>query len=174
MAWVRLDDGFPQHPKIAGLSDAAFRAHVTALCYCGRFWTDGQLTVAIASAIVKSKHVLSQLLSAGVWSETPEGYEIHDFLQYNQSRKQHQELMAKRMASGIAGAEARWRGPDGKSQTAPHVSPSPSPSRPLPNQTRPDQNPPAAAVASAAPLPDSNSAKTTTDRVYPPMVKPSR
>jgi hypothetical protein len=41
MSWVRLDDSFPEHPKVIALTDAAFRAHVRGLCYAGRFLTDG-------------------------------------------------------------------------------------------------------------------------------------
>lgn len=37
MTCVKLDDAFADHPKVVGLTDRAFRVHVRALCYCGRF-----------------------------------------------------------------------------------------------------------------------------------------
>lgn len=43
MSWVRLDDGFADHPKIAALDDRAFRIHIWALCYSARHLTDGFL-----------------------------------------------------------------------------------------------------------------------------------
>ena len=41
MTWLRIDDAMVDHPKIIGLSDGAFRLHITALCYCARHLTDG-------------------------------------------------------------------------------------------------------------------------------------
>lgn len=43
MPWVRFDDQFTIHRKIAGLSDAAFRLHVSAIFWCARNLTDGFL-----------------------------------------------------------------------------------------------------------------------------------
>ncbi|WP_255254292.1 hypothetical protein [Streptomyces albidoflavus] len=34
MPWVRVDDRFPSHRKVALLSDRAFRLYVAALCWC--------------------------------------------------------------------------------------------------------------------------------------------
>ena len=46
MTWVKVDDALPEHPKVARLSDAAFRVHISALCYSARNLTDGKLEVA--------------------------------------------------------------------------------------------------------------------------------
>ena len=43
MAWTKLDDGFADHPKVAPLSDPAFRAFVAGLCFANRYLTDGVL-----------------------------------------------------------------------------------------------------------------------------------
>ena len=51
MPWVKLDDGFTDHPKIASLSDSAFRTFVTALCYCNKNLTDGFVPALIARQI---------------------------------------------------------------------------------------------------------------------------
>lgn len=45
MSWFHLDDNFPDHRKVAGLSDAAFRLHVAGLAYCSRGLTDPGATV---------------------------------------------------------------------------------------------------------------------------------
>ena len=39
--WVKLDDRFTDNPKIARLSDKAFRVYVHALCYSAGALTDG-------------------------------------------------------------------------------------------------------------------------------------
>lgn len=36
MAWLRIDDGFATHPKIASLTDREFRVWMRLMCYCGR------------------------------------------------------------------------------------------------------------------------------------------
>lgn len=41
MSYALLDDGYPGHPKIVPLSDAAFRVHTTALCHVRRYRTGG-------------------------------------------------------------------------------------------------------------------------------------
>ena len=43
MAWLRIDDGFVEHPKVYDLSDRSFRLHVAAHCYSARNLTDGVL-----------------------------------------------------------------------------------------------------------------------------------
>ncbi len=48
MAWVRLDDKFPQHPKVAGLSHAGFRRFIVLLCWCNQYETDGVIAPAEA------------------------------------------------------------------------------------------------------------------------------
>ena len=41
MTWIKLDDGFPNNPKIVGLSDHSFRLYIAGLCYSGKYLTDG-------------------------------------------------------------------------------------------------------------------------------------
>ena len=49
MAWIKIDDSFPDHPKVIGLSDKAFRIHIEGLCYSGRFLTDGLIPMGVAA-----------------------------------------------------------------------------------------------------------------------------
>ena len=112
MTWARLDDGFADHPKIVGLSDAAFRQHVTAICYAARHSTDGH--VPKGAAFVRPPRS-RELIAAGLWHDETDGtYTIHDFLSYNKSRS---EVMATRQANATAGAKgalSRWHhGQDG-------------------------------------------------------------
>lgn len=36
MSWLRIDDGFTSHAKVASLTDAEFRVWVRLLCYCAK------------------------------------------------------------------------------------------------------------------------------------------
>lgn len=115
--WVRIEPDFAEHPKIVGLSDAAFRVHLKALCWCGKHETDGLLPAGAVPATGSSRkraELISELLSAGLWEKAGAGYRIHDFLCYNPSKEQNEErrreLSEKRAVAGRKGAAKRWAG----------------------------------------------------------------
>lgn len=91
MPWVKLDDRFPSHRKIALLSDRAFRLHVSAMCWCAENLTDGRISdreLALVTRVRGVKATAKQLEDAGLWDRTDDGWEIHDYLDYNPSREQ--------------------------------------------------------------------------------------
>jgi hypothetical protein len=92
MGWLKLDDVFGTHPKIAGLSDRAFRAHVVAMLYAAQHLTDGFIPTAVAPR----KAIRDELVGANLWSPIEGGWLIHDFLEYNPARA---EVLAEREAS---------------------------------------------------------------------------
>lgn len=106
MSWVRLDDQFTRHPKVARLSDKAFRAHVDALCYCACFLTDGY----IPANEVKARGKVLAELTLELWARYENGYVIHDYLDYNLSRVQWQELQRKRREAGSKGGSKTQAG----------------------------------------------------------------
>ena len=108
--WVRLHDGFPRHPKVSGLSDAAFRLHVCAICYAGEYLTDGVVGAHVVATLVPRfrAKALEELLRNGLWTERDGDYEIHDFLEWNRSRAEAERRRQMRSTAGKKGAEARW------------------------------------------------------------------
>ncbi|WP_109030083.1 hypothetical protein [Streptomyces rubrogriseus] len=91
MPWVKLDDRFPSHRKIALLSDRAFRLHVSAICWCAENLTDGRISdreLALVTRVRGVKATAKQLEDAGLWDRTDDGWQIHDYLDYNPSREQ--------------------------------------------------------------------------------------
>ena len=91
MPWVKLDDRFPSHRKIALLSDRAFRLHVAAICWSAENLTDGRITdreLTLITHIRGVKTTAQQLEEAGLWDRTADGWAIHDYLDYNPSRVQ--------------------------------------------------------------------------------------
>ncbi len=92
MAWVRIHDGALTHPKIVGLSDAAFRLWVWGLSYCQQHLTDGWIPVAS----LPSKGKPDSLVTARLWRESDRGgYDVHDYLEWNDSK----ESVLKKRAS---------------------------------------------------------------------------
>ena len=91
MTWVKIDDGFPDHPKVFGLSDAAFRVHISALCYAGKYLTDGFIPMALVARFAGGKmKVVVELTDAGLWDTEVEnnGFRIHDYLTHQSSKEQ--------------------------------------------------------------------------------------
>jgi hypothetical protein len=94
MTWVKIDDSFPNHPKIVGLSDKAFRIHISGLCYCGTYLTDGFVPMTIAARFAnEDMQYIVELTKAGLWREAPQdnGFHIHDYLAHQTSKTQVEE-----------------------------------------------------------------------------------
>jgi len=130
VTWLKLDDGFPQHPKVMGLSDRAFRAHVTALCYAARYLTDGW----VPPGVVAPKDA-RELVAAGLWHDTDNGWAINDFLAYNRDRASVQAERSAKQAAGRAGGLASGRSRREASASGPGSTPVPS--RPVPSSEAP-------------------------------------
>ena len=86
MTWARLEESFAEHPKVADLSDASFRAHVSAICYSSRTLSNGFVPGGILGQLRATKRVAVELVAAGLWEVSGKGFLIHDYLEYNPSR----------------------------------------------------------------------------------------
>jgi hypothetical protein len=97
MTWVRIDDKFAMHPKVAaldpGLRAFAIELHLAGLCYCAQYLTDGLVPAGQVTRLADfSAHgvdvasVAGALVRVGLWERAPGGHAIHDYLQYNPSR----------------------------------------------------------------------------------------
>jgi hypothetical protein len=105
MAYLRLSDDMPDHPKISGLSAESFRFWITANCWCQKHLTDGKIpTSALRSILHYTPKRAAELVQAGLWIETADGFQVHDFLAHNDSRER---VIERR--SGKAARVARWR-----------------------------------------------------------------
>jgi hypothetical protein len=51
MAWLRIDDGFAQHPKIVALTPKDRWTWVEILCYCARYQTQGEIPDGIHKVV---------------------------------------------------------------------------------------------------------------------------
>lgn len=110
MGWLSLDDNFAEHRKVESLSDAAFRLHVAGMCMTARMQDDGVIYAAKVTRLVPRfrKTALQELIDRGLWIPHPDGYEIHDFLDWNLSRAQIEERRERKRAAGKKGADSRW------------------------------------------------------------------
>lgn len=98
MTWARIDDNFSTHRKFfhAGPEGVAF--FVAALCYSARHASDGfvpteDLFVVYPWPNLKPKKIAEQLVSVGLLDRVEGGFQVHDYLTFNESRT---EILAKR------------------------------------------------------------------------------
>jgi hypothetical protein len=94
MAWLRVDDRFTEHPKFAGWSPAERWDWLALLCYCARYRTQGAIPLdasllpALHSAPANkqsqgSRSLLAKAVAAGLAEQTPAGFQVHDWNDYN-------------------------------------------------------------------------------------------
>ncbi|HXH05392.1 MAG TPA: hypothetical protein VNI83_02260 [Vicinamibacterales bacterium] len=109
MAWVKLDEAFFDHPKIASLSDAAVIAYLQALCYCNRNLTDGFVPLKRAREFAGKSRVFNELVPH-LWELCEGGIFIHDYLDYQPSRAQVLAERAGRLEAKVRAGKARAAG----------------------------------------------------------------
>lgn len=161
MPWLRLDDAFAHHPKVIGLSDAAFRLHVSGLVYAARHLTDGVIPAAALPALypTHTRRTVNELLEADLWHATDHtcptcppvtksNLLLHDYLAYNPTAAEAKAAADSRSRKASRAANKRWRdapsnapsiaqaSPEHMLQPAPYPSPS---NPPNPPQNRTDQ-----------------------------------
>jgi 5-methylcytosine-specific restriction endonuclease McrA len=86
--WVRIDENAMEHPKIASLSDGAFRVWMQGLAHCQKFLTDGVITApAVRTLRFYTPKRRAELLDVRLWEDDGDGaVRVHDYLQWNDSR----------------------------------------------------------------------------------------
>lgn len=114
MSWVKLDDNCIWHPKVASLSDGAFRLWIAGLCQCQRFLTDGRLDQrALKTLPAFSERRLRELSDSSLWTRCSDGgVLVHDYLTYQPSRNevtQRREDTRERMRKIRAGGARNVR-----------------------------------------------------------------
>ena len=144
MPWVRIDDGFARHPKVAAAGPLAIAMQVAALCYCNREMTDGFVPRSVARTLVDwevisadgrvhqiahtcgmsgddvtCQWVIDILVSARMWHEVEGGYQIHDYADYQATKADIQAMQATKSEAGKRGADSRWHG----KRIAPAIAP---------------------------------------------------
>lgn len=104
MTWVKIDDSFPDHPKIKGLKDDEFRLYMTALCYSSRYLTDGVIPLNIVRTFIESRSKssrISALVDANLWEIVAENVVILSYSEYQFTKERiesERKLAAERMA----------------------------------------------------------------------------
>jgi len=118
MAWVKLDDGFPEHPKVLDVGGDAAWLHVCALAFCNRTLTDGHIPRGMVGRLSDRKNarkLAEKLVEVGLWISTDDGWVINDYLDFQPSREsvlrdreeRHQAKVAAGKKGGVASGAVR-------------------------------------------------------------------
>lgn len=151
--WFKVDDSFYSNPKTAMLSDGA-----TALWLRSGSWSAQQLTGGFVPARMVpmfrgSDDSVRELCDAGLWAydEQKDGYQFHDWSDYQPDGEEVDALRKKRSEAGKRGANRRWgkpeNGKNGKTDGKCH-------SKPMANAWQDDGKPMANACPVPVPVPD--------------------
>jgi len=82
MAWLRIDDGFASHPKIATLSDRELRVWLRLLCYCAKTRDPSVDDVTRREVPGMTGKNVDRFVTLGLLDVVEHGIEIHDWLHY--------------------------------------------------------------------------------------------
>lgn len=126
MPGVSFDDQYPIHRKVAGLSDAGFRLHTSAVFWCFRNCTDGFIDAGDLALVCPQmrapERVAAECVRRKVWHEAgqecpsadcPEpvdgdGWVIHDYLRWQPSKSEAQAEREGKSDGGSLGNHRRW------------------------------------------------------------------
>lgn len=112
MSWARLDDGFWTHPKVMIAGNTAAGIFARLLSYSGCYLTNGLVPAQIVELVVgKDKRALEALEQYGMVQRLETGsVVIPDYLDYNPSKDDIEEIQRKRREAGKKGGRAARNG----------------------------------------------------------------
>jgi hypothetical protein len=150
MPWVRIDDDFPQHPKVVQVGPIGMALQIAALCYSNHYLTDGFIPQQVVEHLLigcstdVTADTVEKLVQVGMWEVGNKGYMIHDFLEYQPSKAQilsdREQKQAAGRAGGVASAKAKHQQvfeqnpTDAPAESKPVPNPNPNPN-PVPDPT---------------------------------------
>ena len=86
MAWFKVDDNFYDHPKVDSLTLEAVGVWLLCGTYAARHLTDGHIATRRAYRMGATEDTISELIDAGLWVETTDGYQFHGWDMYQPTR----------------------------------------------------------------------------------------
>src|SRR3990167_275444 len=116
MSWVKIDDHFPEHPKVLMAGPQAAWLYVCGLAYASRNLTDGLIPASQVKRLAEvptAPKLATKLVEVGLWEQVGGGYIIHDYLEYNPTRE---EVLARRETRAEAGRRGGKRSVETRSK----------------------------------------------------------
>jgi len=118
MAYAITEYEFWGNPKVREAGKDAVLMYLAGNSYCNQFMTDGLITFASVATVANlafqrnPDKAIKALIDNRLWIKDRKGYQVNDYLKYNKSKAQIEDLMSKRSSAGKAGAKARVSTPE--------------------------------------------------------------
>ncbi|MFR4213719.1 MAG: hypothetical protein ACLT17_08320 [Bifidobacterium catenulatum] len=112
--WFKVDDSFFSNPKTAMLSDGATALWLRSGSWSAQQLTDGFIPARMVPMFRGSDDSVRELCDAGLWAydEQKDGYQFHDWSDYQPDGEEVDALRKKRSKAGKRGANRRWGKPE--------------------------------------------------------------
>ncbi len=139
-----MDDQWPFNRKLREVEPLDRLLWVMSIPYCSSQNTDGRLSgpmlemVAFLAGVTKPYEAADRLVAAGLFDLDAGGWSVHDYLTFNPSAAQREDISAKKAEAGRKGGYAKAGTVPANSQAnsqhdAWQTSGRPVPSRPVPS-----------------------------------------
>ena len=162
MAWFRVDDKLWGHPKWLATPARARALWVTAGSWCADQLTDGRVPSHVLPVLGGSTRDAVELVARGLWKPSEDGWEFHDWIDFQPSREQVQSERAaakerqRRAREKARESRQQSRGESRRDEGVSHGPPDPT--RPDPTRssfgTTPSANAEGVAASRGARIPD--------------------
>lgn len=89
MTWVKLDDTFPDHPKVIAAGPDAAWLYVCALCYASKHLTDGFIPKDAIPRLTNLRHsdrLAQRLVDVEMFEAGEKGWWIHNYEKKQRSK----------------------------------------------------------------------------------------
>ena len=112
--WFKVDDSFFSNPKTAMLSDSATALWLRAGSWSAQQLTGGFIPSRMLPLFRGADDSVRELCDAGLWAydEEKDGYQFHDWSDYQPDGEEVDALRKKRSEAGKRGANRRWDKPE--------------------------------------------------------------
>jgi hypothetical protein len=147
MPWVKIDEHFPEHPKVAALDELEPLCgwlDLKAKCWANAHLTDGKIPRAqvrrLAATFIDRQRIdtkrvtldmlTDRLVLVGMWERDGDDFLIHDFLLYQPSREKVMEQRGLKAFAGSIGGKRTAKQRASKTEAESQQSASHAPSKP--------------------------------------------
>jgi len=121
MPWFKVDDGFAFHRKTIRAGNLAVGLWVRAGSWSAQQLTDGHVPLDVVVALGGTADDAEQLVDAGLWDGTEEGYAFRGWHEYQPSREavEEEREKARKRKQAWRDSKTDGGGPDGRPPVRP-------------------------------------------------------
>jgi hypothetical protein len=112
VAWVRLDDAMPNHPKVMAAGPQGFALDVAGICYSNKHSTDGFIPdyalPAVCPSLSSPRKWARRLVEVGRWVAVDGGWRIHDIEDFQFTRAEMEDRETAKSEKAAKANHVRW------------------------------------------------------------------